>query len=119
MNAAEREDLIDQYEDGFLLSEVPIGEGMLDIPKIVSMIEKARPKTRLTLEMITRDPLKVPAYTDKYWATLPHRNGVFLARMMRMVQAKKSKLPVISGLSKEEQLKVEEQNVRKCLAAFV
>jgi hypothetical protein len=44
---------------------------------------------------------------------------VFLARTMKMVQAKKSKLPVISGLSKEEQLKVEEQNVRKCLVTLV
>jgi 3-oxoisoapionate decarboxylase len=66
--------------------------------------------------MITRDPLKVPVFTDKYWATFPDRNGAYLARTMRMVRAKKSNLPVISGLSKEEQLKVEEQNVRKCLA---
>jgi 3-oxoisoapionate decarboxylase len=108
---------VNEYEDGFLLSEVPNGQGMLDIPKIMDIIEKARPKTRMTLEMITRDPLKVPVFTDKYWATFPDRNGLYLARTMRMVRAKKSKLPVISGLSKEEQLKIEEQNVKRCLAA--
>jgi 3-oxoisoapionate decarboxylase len=107
---------VNEYADGFLLSEVPIGDGMLDISKVMGIIEKARPKTRMTLEMITRDPLKVPVFTDKYWATFPDRNGMYLARTMRMVRAKKSNLPVISGLSKEEQLKVEEQNVRKCLA---
>jgi sugar phosphate isomerase/epimerase len=108
---------VNEYPDGFLLSEVPIGQGMLDIPKIIGIIEKARPKTRLTLEMITRDPLKVPVFTDKYWATFPDRGGSYLARTMRMVRDKKSALPVLSTLSKEEQLKTEEQNVRKCLAA--
>ena len=103
--------------DGFLLSEVPIGTGMLDIPKMIGIIEKARPRTRLTLEMITRNPLKVPALTEKYWATFPARSGVYLARTMRMVEARKSKLPTLAGLSKAEQLRVEEQNVRRCLAA--
>jgi sugar phosphate isomerase/epimerase len=110
---------VDEYADGFLLSEVPIGQGMLDIPKMVAMIGKARPKTRLTLEMITRDPLKVPVFTDKYWATQPGRNGVFVARTMRLVHARKSKLHVLTSLPKEQQLREEEQNVRKCLAAMV
>jgi 3-oxoisoapionate decarboxylase len=99
--------------EGFLLSEVRIGTGMLDIPKIVGMIP---PRVKLTLEMITRDPLRVPAFTDKYWATFPDRNGIALARTMRMVHAKASKLPVVSNLSREEQLRAEEENVRACLA---
>jgi hypothetical protein len=36
---------------------------------------------------------------------------------MRMVRAKKSKLPVISNLSQQDQLQAEEQNVKRCLAA--
>jgi sugar phosphate isomerase/epimerase len=107
---------VDEYADGFLLSEVAIGKGMLDISKIIGMIEKAKPKVRMTLEMITRDPLKVPVFTDKYWATFPDRNGLYLARTMRMVHAKRTKLPTLSQLPKEEQLKVEDQNVRDCLA---
>ena len=101
--------------DGFFLSEVPIGKGMLDLPKIVSMIPS---RARLTLEMITRDPLHVPAFTDKYWATFPDRNGIALARMMRLVHAKASKLPVVSNLGKDEQLRVEEDNVRACLKSL-
>lgn len=100
--------------DGFLLSEVPVGTGMLDIPKIVSMVPS---RVTLTLEMITRDPLRVPAFTDKYWATFPDRNGLALARTMRMVQAKASKLPVLSNLSRDEQLKAEHENVLTCLRA--
>jgi sugar phosphate isomerase/epimerase len=101
------------YPDGFLLSEMPLGEGMLDMRRIVDTIRRARPETRLTLEMITRDPLKVPCLTDGYWATFPQRNGLYLARTLRMVREKP--LPVVTGLSREAQLQLEEDNVKKSL----
>jgi sugar phosphate isomerase/epimerase len=101
------------YPDGFLLSEMPLGEGMLDMRRIVDTIRHARPETRLTLEMITRDPLKVPCLTDAYWATFPERNGLYLARTLRM--ARERPLPVVSGLAREAQLQLEEDNVKKSL----
>ena len=108
---------VDEYAKGFLLSEVVLGTGMLDMAKVVSIISKARPKTKLTLEMITRDPLEVPCLTDKYWETFPNRNGLAMARTLSMVRAKKSAkaLPRTTGLSKEAQLKAEEENVVACL----
>jgi hypothetical protein len=63
--------------------------------------------------MITRDPLKVPCLTDGYWATFPQRNGLYLARTLRMVREKP--LPVVTGLSREAQLQLEEDNVKKSL----
>ena len=107
------------YPDGFLLSEMVLGEGMLDMRRIVDTIRRARPEARLTLEMITRDPLKVPCLTDQYWATFPDRNGRDLARTLRMVRDRERKdrpLPVLSGLARETQLRLEEDNVKKCLA---
>lgn len=101
------------YPDGFLLSEMPLGEGMLDMRRIVDTIRRARPQTRLTLEMITRDPLKVPCLTDGYWATFPERSGLYLARTLRMVRERP--LPVVSGLAREAQLRQEEDNVKKSL----
>ncbi|HYI98008.1 MAG TPA: sugar phosphate isomerase/epimerase family protein [Bryobacteraceae bacterium] len=106
------------YRDGFLLSEVPIGDGFLNIPEIVAIVRKQRPSTRLLLEMITRDPLAVPVFTDKYRATFPERNGLYLARTMRMVHANHTKLPLLSVLPKAKQLDLEEANVQKCLAAM-
>ena len=47
-------------EHGFLLSEVPLGEGMLDMKRMVATIRRARPEVYFSLEMITRDPLEVP-----------------------------------------------------------
>ncbi|HTT64648.1 MAG TPA: sugar phosphate isomerase/epimerase family protein [Bryobacteraceae bacterium] len=105
------------YPDGFLLSEMPLGEGMLDMRRVVDTIRRARPETRLTLEMITRDPLKIPCLTDRYWATLPDRNGRYLARTLRLVgeSAGRAPLPVFSGLAREVQLQLEEDNVVRSL----
>jgi sugar phosphate isomerase/epimerase len=102
--------------DGFLLSEVVMGTGMLDMKRVISTIRNARPKTNLLLEMITRNPLAVPCLTDKYWATFPDRKGIHLARTLRMVRDKKQKLPTLDGLDRDAQLKVEEDNVKRCLA---
>ena len=106
------------YADGFLLSELPLGEGYLDLAKMVALVRQARPKTRFILEMITRDPLEVPCLTEKYWATFPERNGIYLARTMRVVrdESKRGKaLPYISKLSHDAQMRLEEDNVKMCL----
>ncbi|MBO0797686.1 MAG: TIM barrel protein [Blastocatellia bacterium] len=105
------------YEDGFLLSEVPLGEGMLDLPRIVATIQKANPQTKFSLEMITRDPLKVPCMTPQYWEVFPDRNGKYLARIFKLVQQKASRtpLPTVNQLPREERAKLEEDNVKACL----
>src|SRR5207237_7029641 len=61
---------VQESADGFLLAEVPLGAGYLDLPEVVRVLRAARPAVRLNLEMITRDPLRVPCLTEKYWATL-------------------------------------------------
>jgi hypothetical protein len=66
--------------------------------------------------MITRDPLPVPCLGDKYWASFPDRNGLYLARTLRFVATHKAKpLPHISQLAHSDQLRVEDQNVIDCL----
>jgi 3-oxoisoapionate decarboxylase len=102
------------YEDGFLLSEVRLGSGMLDLPRIIGLLQKASPRINFTLEMITRDPLKVPCLTPQYWNVFPDRNGKYLARTLKLVAQHSSELPVVSNLGREERMKVEEENVRSC-----
>jgi sugar phosphate isomerase/epimerase len=105
------------YPDGFLLSEMPLGEGLLDMRRIVDSIRTARPQARITLEMITRDPLQVPCLTEKYWATFPDRNGSYLASTLRLVRDRKDTrpLPKVDGLPHDAQLRLEEENVKQCL----
>jgi hypothetical protein len=97
---------------------VPLGEGILDLRKIVDGIRKANPNVRFSLEMITRDPLRVPCLTDKYWITFPERNGLFLARTLRMVNDQSERLqplPVYDNLPPQAQIRMEDENVKQCL----
>jgi sugar phosphate isomerase/epimerase len=108
---------VQEYEHGFLLSEVPLGEGMLDMKRVVDTVRKARPEVKFSLEMIVRDPLEVPCLTDKYWATFDDVNGVFLARMMAAVKANppKAPLPRITGLTPEGRLALEVEMTRRSI----
>jgi sugar phosphate isomerase/epimerase len=108
---------VEEYADGFLLAEVPLGTGFLDIPGLITAVRKHRPNIHLNLEMMTRDPLKIPCLTTKYWATLDNVKGRRLADMIALVRSKAAKkpLPRISNLAKEEQLQREEDNVKQCL----
>lgn len=103
-------------DDGFLLAEVPLGSGYLDLAGIVAQLRKARPEVRLNLEMITRDPLRVPCLSARYWATFPELPGRHLAATLTMVRKNSAALPKVSELSLEEQLALEHSNVKKSLA---
>ncbi len=109
---------VEEYADGFLLSEVPLGQGILDLRRIVETVLKARPRTKLTLEMITRDPLKIPCLSEKYWATFPERSGKQLAGALRLVRAHKPRqpLPRVEDLDSAARQRLEEDNVKICLA---
>ena len=104
---------VEEYGDGFLLSEVPLGQGILDLPRIVGICRAANPKVTFNLEMITRDPLEIPCLRKEYWPTLQELKGYEVAGTLRMVREKKTKdqLPKVTQLSSEERLAVEENNI--------
>lgn len=109
---------VEEYADGFLLSEVPLGQGVLDLKRIVALLTKARPSLRYSLDMLTRDPLKIPCLTDKYWVTFPERSGRCLARTLAMVRAHKPSkpLPRVTGLDRDAQLRLENGILAECIA---
>ena len=109
---------VQEYADGFLLSEVPLGEGFLDLPRMIATLLKANPGIQFNLEMITRDPLKIPCLTDKYWTTMRDAPARRLAAALALVRRNRSArpLPQTSGLKFEEQLASEDRNVRTSFA---
>ncbi len=109
---------VEEKEDGFLLAEMPLGAGALDLPRIVTVLREAQPALDFSLEMITRDPLAIPCLTEPFWATMPAVPGTDLARTLAWVRKNKpaQPLPRIAQLSAEELVRVEEENVRKSLA---
>lgn len=108
---------VKDYEDGFLLSEIPLGTGILDIKEIRTRLETANPQIRWNLEMITRDPLRVPILKEKYWATFEKMPASQLAKAVGFIREKGAPqpLPQITGRSDEEKLKIEDDNVRQSL----
>jgi hypothetical protein len=96
---------------------VPLGDGFLELKQIIETLRKARPTIRFSLEMITRDPLRIPCLTDEYWATMDKTPARDLARMLALVKkhAKKEPLPRIAKLNKDDQLAVEDRNVRRSI----
>jgi 3-oxoisoapionate decarboxylase len=108
-----------EYERGFLLAEVTLGTGFLELTRMIQVLRAARPEIRLNLEMMTRDPLEVPCLTEKYWATFEDLPGIHLARTLTTVRehASKHPLPRVGSLALDERLKVEEDNARLCLAS--
>jgi len=107
-----------EYEEGFLLADVPLGDGSLDLPAMIDLLRKTKPGIQFSLEMATRDPLKVPCLTDKYLATFANVPASDLAHALRYVRTharEKQSLPRVSHLPLDEQVKLEEENVKKCL----
>jgi 3-oxoisoapionate decarboxylase len=106
--------------EGFLLSEVPLGQGFLDLPRAFAVLQSANPSLRFSLEMITRDPLRVPCLTDHYWDTFPHRNEISLARTLRLLEENRNAPPLPTPESDEAQHEREEiSNIQACFEYFL
>lgn len=102
--------------DGFLLGDVPLGDGCFDLKRMVAALRKAKPQLRMVLELITRDPLKVPCLTEGYWATFPTVSGGDLARTLRIVREHPAtNLQQVSPLSADKQLVLEDANIAASL----
>jgi sugar phosphate isomerase/epimerase len=99
-------------DDGFLLSEVPLGTGMLDLPRMITTLRKANPALVINLEMATRDPLRIPCLTDGYFTTQPGRKETDLSAAIQRVKANppKSPVPVVKGKPDHQILAEEESN---------
>jgi len=114
LNSHIKDMAVEEYADGFYLSEVALGQGMLPLKRLTASLLKAQPRTKFSLDMLTRNPLVIPCLTEKYWATFPQRNGVYLARMLRLVRANKPAKPLarLESMDQEARVRLEQDNVR-------
>jgi len=111
-----KDQAVQEYDDGFLLGDIPLGQGCFDVKQMVRILRNAQPGIRFTLELITRDALKVSCLTEKYWLTMAGIPAGVLARTMRYVRAHHSEsLQHVSSLTPTEQLALEDANVAASL----
>jgi sugar phosphate isomerase/epimerase len=112
-----KDQAVGEYAEGFLYADVPLGQGFLDLPRMIAALGKAKPGIRFCLETITRDPLRVPCRAEKYWVAMGDVPRSELERTLRTVREHHAaKLPQLSALSPDEQVMREEANVRAGLA---
>ena len=112
---------VEPYDEGFLLSEMALGDGMLDLPGMVKTLQQKDPNMIFALEMITRDPLRIPVFTKKYWATfddtyspLPGRD---LAAILQMVKTPPRKpLTRTGGMAPAAALALEDELINRSIA---
>lgn len=112
---------VEAVDEGFLLSEVPLGDGILDLAGMVSTLQARQPELILGLEMITRDPLRIPVFTDRYWLTFDDSSsplpGRDLARTLVLVKQHPPArpLPRTTGLSPAAQVSLEDDCIARSL----
>jgi sugar phosphate isomerase/epimerase len=111
-----KDQAVRECDDGFLLADVALGDGFLDLPRMVDILRHAQPEVQFSLETITRDPLRVPCLAESYWRTFPGVPASDLAQALALIRAHASdRLPSIGTLPLAEQAAVERKTVVKSL----
>jgi sugar phosphate isomerase/epimerase len=109
--------VLGEYDDGLLLGDAALGEGILELPVIVRTLREAKPAARFNLETITRDALRVPVKTEGYWAVFDeaHRraSGPILRRFHDKVRG--DNLSTVTQWPAGRQLDLEQRNVEQSL----
>jgi len=106
-----------EFPKGFLLSEVPLGKGMIDLKAAIAICRKYNPKVTFNLEMITRDPLEIPCLETAYWSTFEKSTVTDLTKALHFVKNNlySGILPGVKNLDAESKLAFEEKNIVDCL----
>ena len=103
--------------DEFLLADVPVGQGAINLREIIKIVRGKQPHALFHLELITRDPLRIPIYNESYWRTLDAIKAPQLATTLAMLKepSSKTEFPLISTLSPAEQVRAERDNIEQSL----
>lgn len=111
-----KDQAVRKYDNGFLLGDIPLGQGCFDLKRMVAILKRAKPEVRMSLELITRDALEIPCLTEKYWSTMPTVDGTDLARTLRFVREHPATdIQQVSSLPLEKQVELEDTNIAASL----
>lgn len=105
-----------EYEAGFLLGDIPLGQGSFDLKRMVDILQAAKPGLQFCLEIITRDPLQVPCLNESYWHAVTEPSGRDLARALQYVRMHSTQSQSVSALPLSEQVALEDANIAASLA---
>jgi sugar phosphate isomerase/epimerase len=74
-------------EEGFRLVRCPLGQGVIDFPRLFSIFAQACPNVTMSVEIGALEARHVRALADDYWPEYPARTAAQIVRVLRMVLA--------------------------------
>jgi len=111
-----KDQAVQECADGFLLADVALGDGFLELERMIDILRRAQPEIQFSLETITRDPLRVPCLAETYWLTFPDVPACDLALTLNLIRTHASdRLPSVGELPLIEQAAIEHETVVKSL----
>lgn len=113
-----KDQAVQETPTGFLLADAALGQGSLPLAEMVRVVRAVNPAARFNLEVITRDALNVPIYTDAYWNVFPNRPAAELAEFCQYLKSRcaSSDFPRISALPPDRQVLAERENITASVA---
>lgn len=112
-----KDQAVREHEDGFLLADIPVGQGAINLGEVIRIVREKKPDTRFHLELITRDALLVPVLNESYWRTLDAIKAPKLGATLALLKTKSARAPFldISKLPPAEQVRAERNNIEQSL----
>ena len=109
---------IGAIEEGCAIADVPLGQGILPLAKLMELLRRSKSDIHFCLEMLTRDPLKVSYLDESFWAVFGKRNTNRIDQFKSTILSKATTkpFPKISGMSSSQMRAVEDDNVRRSVA---
>ncbi|MCA9059714.1 MAG: sugar phosphate isomerase/epimerase [Planctomycetaceae bacterium] len=111
-----KDQAVSRTEEGFLLGDIPLGQGFLPLTRIVELLREQQPHVNFSLELITREPLSVPCLTKRYRELLPEITDQTVQTMLDTVMKNQTQRHLqVSSLTAEQQAELEVSNVQQSL----
>ena len=111
-----KDQALKEYDDGFLLGDIPLGQGSFDLLRMRDILRAVKPKLQFCLEVITRDAFQVPCLKAAYWESVTEPTGLDLARTLSFVRAHQVDSQSINSLPLAAQVEMEDANISQSLA---
>ncbi len=109
---------ISEIEEGCMIADVPLGQGILPLAKLMELLRRSKSDIHFCLDMITRDPVKVAYRDDSFWGVFGKRDTSRIDRFKSTVLSKAAtrSFPKIGGMSSSQMRAVEDDNIRRSVA---
>jgi len=74
-------------EEGYRLVRCPLGEGLVDFPALLDILDASAPEPTLAIELAALQARHIRVFADDFWPDYPPRTAAQLAAALRVVQA--------------------------------